>query len=162
MLQLIVAKARNGVIGGGNKMLWHVPEDFRFFKATTLGSPVVMGRKTRESIGRPLPGRRNIAVSRRTDWMPEGTEVFADLDAALAAAGEGAESVFVIGGGEIYRQALPKVERAWVTVMDADFEGDASFPELPEEEWTMEVLNRLEPTEVRPFAVEFRRYDRRH
>lgn len=161
MLQLIVARSRNGVIGSDNRMLWHVPEDFRFFKATTMGSPVVMGRKTRESIGRALPGRRNIAVSRRSDWHPKGTEVFSDLDAALAAAADGAENVFVIGGGEIYRQALPKVERAWVTVMDADFEGDATFPELEASQWSMVLLERLEPTADRPFAVEFRRYDRR-
>lgn len=161
MLQLIVARSRNGVIGGDNRMLWHIPEDFRFFKTTTMGAPIVMGRKTRESIGRPLPGRRNIAVSRRTDWHPEGTEVFPSLDAALAAAAEGAENVFVIGGGEIYRQALPQVERAFVTVVDADFEGDTVFPDLSDDEWTMTVLERLGPTEARPFAVEFRRYDRR-
>ena len=161
MLQLIVARARNGVIGGENRMLWHVPEDFRFFKATTMGSPVVMGRKTRESIGRALPGRRNIAVSRRADWHPDGTEVFPTLAAARAAASDGAENVFVIGGGEIYRQSLPQVERAYVTVIDEDFEGDTVFPDLPEAEWTMTVLDRLEPTETRPFAVEFRRYDRR-
>ena len=141
-IALIVAAARNGVIGGGNKMLWRVPEDFAHFKRTTMGHPIVMGRKTWESIGRPLPGRRNVVVTRNADYRAEG-------------------AVFVIGGGEIYRQALPSADVVWLTKIDADFEGDTTFPELPESEWTTEVLEMLEPTESRSFEVTFCRCERR-
>ena len=141
-IALIVAAARNGVIGGGNKMLWRVPEDFAHFKRTTMGHPIVMGRKTWESIGRPLPGRRNVVVTRNADYRAEGAEV-------------------VIGGGEIYRQALPSADVVWLTKIDADFEGDTTFPELPESEWTTEVLEMLEPTESRSFEVTFCRCERR-
>lgn len=159
-IALIVAVARNGVIGGGNKMLWRVPEDFAHFKRTTMGHPIVMGRKTWESIGRPLPGRRNVVVTRNPDYRAEGAELAPSLeDAFKMLNGDG--TVFVIGGGEIYRQALPRADVVWLTRIGADFEGDATFPDLPETQWTTEVLETLEPVEGRPFAVTFCRCDRR-
>ena len=126
-IALIVAAARNGVIGGGNKMLWRVPEDFAHFKRTTMGHPIVMGRKTWESIGRPLPGRRNVVVTRNADYRAEGAEVVPSLEEAFRTLAD-TDTVFVIGGGEIYRQALPSADVVWLTKIDADFEGDTTFP----------------------------------
>ena len=159
-IALIVAAARNGVIGGGNKMLWRVPEDFAHFKRTTMGHPIVMGRKTWESIGRPLPGRRNVVVTRNPDYRAEGAELALSLEAAFKML-NGDGTVFVIGGGEIYRQALPRADVVWLTKIGADFEGDATFPDLPETQWTTEVLETLEPVEGRPFTVTFCRCERR-
>ncbi len=159
-IALIVAAARNGVIGGGNKMLWRVPEDFAHFKRTTMGHPIVMGRKTWESIGRPLPGRRNVVVTRNPDYRAEGAELAPSLEDAFKML-NGVGTVFVIGGGEIYRQALPRADVVWLTRIGADFEGDATFPDLPETQWTTEVLETLEPVEGRPFTVTFCRCERR-
>lgn len=159
-IALFVAAARNGVIGGGNKMLWRVPEDFAHFKRTTMGHPIVMGRKTWESIGRPLPGRRNVVVTRNPDYRAEGAELAPSLEAAFKML-NGDGTIFVIGGGEIYRQALPRADVVWLTKIGADFEGDATFPDLPETQWTTEVLETLEPIEGRPFTVTFCRCERR-
>ncbi len=126
-LSLIAAVARNGAIGKDNALLWRLPEDLKFFKRTTLGCPVIMGRKTWDSIGRPLPGRRNIVITRNTGWQAEGAEVFHDLDSALAATAD-VPKVFVIGGGELYAQALPHADELVLTEVDADFEGDTFFP----------------------------------
>ncbi len=126
-LSLIAAVARNGAIGKDNALLWRLPEDLKFFKCTTMGCPVIMGRKTFESIGRPLPGRRNIVVTRNASWLHEGVEVVHALDEALAALASEAR-VFVIGGGELYTQALPRADELILTEVDADFEGDTFFP----------------------------------
>jgi dihydrofolate reductase len=134
-LSLIAAVARNGAIGKDNALLWRLPEDLKFFKRTTLGCPVIMGRKTWDSIGRPLPGRRNIVITRNPDWQREGAEVFHDLDSALAAT-MNAEKVFVIGGGELYSQALPKANELILTEVDADFTGDTFFPAWNRDEFT--------------------------
>ena len=159
-VDLIVAIARNGVIGKDNQMLWHVPEDFAHFKSTTMGHAVIMGRKTWESIGRPLPGRTNVVITRQTDYVASGAHVVPSLDDALLYLRNEAR-VFVIGGGEIYRQALPKADHLWVTVMDADFEGDTRFPDIDPTLWEAECLKELEPTEKRPFKVSFLKYHRR-
>ena len=159
-VEIIVARARNGVIGGGNRMLCHVPQDFAFFKSTTMGSPVIMGRKTWESIGRPLPGRENIIVTRRSDYAAKGGQTVSSLEEALRRAA-GAPRIFIIGGGEIYRQALPFADRCWVTVLDHDFEGDARFPELSREDWQGEVIQTLPPVEKRPYRVDFWVFNRR-
>lgn len=126
-VSLIAAVARNGAIGKDNALLWRLPEDLKFFKRTTLGCPVIMGRKTWDSIGRPLPGRRNIVITRNTAWRADGAEVFHDLASALAATAD-VPKVFVIGGGELYAQALPLADELVLTEVDADFEGDTFFP----------------------------------
>lgn len=159
MIELIVACARNGVIGGDNKMLWRIPEDFAFFKKTTMGCPIIMGRRTWESIGRPLPGRRNIVVTRNPDFKPEGAETASSIEEALALV-EGEERKFIIGGANIYAQAIPLADRAWITFVDEDFEGDAVFPDLDLNEWSREVIDVLEPTEARPYKVEFTVWNR--
>lgn len=131
-LGLIYARARNGVIGKDNVMPWHLPEDLAHFKQTTLGAPVIMGRKTWDSIPakfRPLPGRRNIVVTRNAGWHAEGAERAASLEQALALCGD-APQAWITGGAEIYRQALPLADTVVVTEIDAEFEGDAFAPTL--------------------------------
>jgi dihydrofolate reductase len=127
LISLIAAVARNGAIGKGNALLCHISEDLKFFKRTTLGAPVLMGRKTWDSIGRPLPGRRNIVITRQPGWQADGAERAGSLAEAIALAGD-VPKAFVIGGGEIYREALPLVDELVLTELDADFDADAFFP----------------------------------
>ena len=129
-LNLIFARARNGVIGKDKTLPWHLPEDLAHFKHTTLGQPVVMGRKTWESLPpkfRPLPGRTNIVVTRQTDWQAVGAVVAHSLEEAMQHCPPETQ-VWVIGGAEVYAQAMPLATRAVVTEIDADFEGDAFAP----------------------------------
>lgn len=133
-LSLIVARARNGVIGRANGLPWRLPEDLAHFKRTTMGHPIVMGRKTWDSIGRPLPGRRNIVVTRNAAWGADGAEPVASLAAALALCGD-ASTVFVIGGEQIFREALPLADEMFVTEIDREIEGDAWFPTYDRTEW---------------------------
>ncbi len=137
LLTVIAAVARNGVIGRDNRLPWRLPEDMRHFKALTMGNPVVMGRKTWESLPakfRPLPGRQNIVVSRDTAYRAEGAVVVGSVAAALAAAAD-AREVFVIGGAELYAQALNQAGRLQLTEIAADFPGDAYFPEFDRQAW---------------------------
>jgi len=141
-LALIAAMARNRVIGRDNAMPWHLPEDLRYFKATTLGKPIVMGRKTFDSLGRPLPGRTNIVVSRQADLTLDGAQVFASIDDALNAArqqaqADGVDEVMVIGGDNLYRQTLERADRIYLTRIDSEPEGDAWFPDFDEQAWTL-------------------------
>lgn len=159
-LTLIVARARNGVIGANGTLPWRLPEDLAHFKRTTMGHPIVMGRKTWESIGRPLPGRRNIVVSRRVQLAVAGTEVAPSLDAALALCA-GAGEVFVIGGAQLYREALPRAQRLVVTEIDADFEGDTLWDALDPGQWQVTAREHRPPTVERPFALDFVTYERR-
>jgi dihydrofolate reductase len=124
---LIAAVAANGTIGLNNRLPWHIPGDLQRFKALTLGHAVVMGRRTFESIGRPLPGRENIVVTRSTQFAAPGCRVAHSLEEALAAAGD-ADQAFVIGGADLYREALPLAERLLLTEIGRDFPGDAFFP----------------------------------
>ncbi len=126
-LSLIAAVARNGAIGKDNALLWRLSEDLQFFKRTTLGCPVIMGRKTYESIGRPLPGRRNIVITRNANWVTAGVESAASLEIALALV-QDADKVFVIGGAQVYEQALPLVDEIVLTEIARDFEADTFFP----------------------------------
>jgi len=131
---LVAALARNRVIGVGNRLPWRLPEDLARFKRLTMGAPVIMGRKTRESIGRPLPGRRNIVVTRERAATWEGCVVAHSLDEALALADDAPEA-FVIGGAELYAQALPRAAPLYLTLIDADYAGDAWFPEFDAAAW---------------------------
>jgi dihydrofolate reductase len=131
-LNLIFARAANGVIGKDNALPWHLPEDLAHFKRTTLGAPVIMGRKTWESLPprfRPLAGRTNIVLTRQRDWAADGAQTAHTIDEALALCGDAPEA-WVIGGAELYRQALPQAARAVVTEIDAPFAGDAFAPEF--------------------------------
>lgn len=129
----VVAVARNGVIGRDNGLPWRLKSDLAHFKRTTLGHPILMGRKTWESLGRPLPGRRNMVVTRNGDYKAEGAEVFTDPQAAIAAAG--ADAVHVIGGADLYRHLLDQVDRLVLTEVDADVEGDAHFPDFDRQQF---------------------------
>ncbi len=137
---LVVAMARNHVIGRDGGLPWHISADLRRFKRITMGKPVIMGRKTFESIGRPLPGRHNIVITRDPNYSKEGIVVVPDLETALIAAARfnrtsGESEIMTIGGGEIYRQALPLAERIYMTEVAAEPDGDAFFPALSKSDW---------------------------
>ncbi len=134
VVALIAAVADNGVIGIDNRLPWHLPGDLQWFKRQTLGKPIVMGRRTFQSIGRPLPGRENIVVSRDPDFRAAGCRVVGSLDEALEAA-SGAPEVMIIGGAELYRQTLPRAQRLYLTRVHANVEGDARFPEVDSSQW---------------------------
>ncbi len=139
-LALIVAQGRNRVIGSDNKLPWYLPEDLRYFKQVTLGKPIIMGRKTFESIGKPLPGRTNIVITRDSEWQVENVRVVRSLAEAIEVAEaqafiDGAQEAVVIGGAQIYAQSLPIVDRLYLTQVDAEPEGDAYFPEIDYSEW---------------------------
>jgi len=127
-LSLIVAVAKNGVIGKDNQLPWRLPEDLKRFKNITMGHPIVMGRKTFESLGRPLPGRLNIVVSRNPAYRPAGARVVSTLEEAIRTA-EGAKEAFVIGGSALFKEALPKADKLYLTRIHRDFDGDVYFPE---------------------------------
>ena len=134
-ISMIVARSRNHVIGRDNQMPWKISADLQFFKKVTMGHPVIMGRKTWESIGRPLPGRRNIVVSRNSDLKLNGAEVVNSLDAALATLNE-FPRVFVIGGEQLFTQAFPKADRLYITEINIDVDGGDTFFEVPNQsEW---------------------------
>ncbi|CAB3654228.1 dihydrofolate reductase [Trinickia soli] len=135
-LTILVARARNGVIGRDNQLPWHLPEDLAFFKRTTMGAPIVMGRKTHESIGRPLPGRRNIVVTRDAQRRFEGCEMATSIADALALAGkDGAPEAFLIGGTQLYAEGIGFADKLVITEIDADVEGDATFPAPDPAQW---------------------------
>ncbi|HGO8097954.1 TPA: dihydrofolate reductase [Neisseria meningitidis] len=134
-ITLIAACAENLCIGAGNAMPWHIPEDFAFFKAYTLGKPVIMGRKTWESLPvKPLPGRRNIVISRQADYCAAGAETVASLEAVLALCASAEETV-IMGGAQIYGQAMPLATDLRITEVDLSVEGDAFFPEIDRTHW---------------------------
>ena len=144
MISYVVAVSRNGVIGREGGLPWHISSDLKRFKEITLGKPVVMGRKTWESLPRkPLPGRRNIVITRQSGFAPEGAEVAATPEEALALCGDAPE-VAVIGGGEIYRLFWPLVDRLYLTEVDLEVEGDTHFPPVSAAEWR-EVGREVHP-----------------
>ena len=157
MVALVVAVAENGIIGQNGELPWgRLPADLRHFKQLTLGHPVVMGRKTFDSIGKALPGRPNVVVTRQPNWAAPGCEAAASLLGALERAGElDAETVCVIGGGEIYREALPAADVVYLTEIHHSFEGDASFPALSPSEWREETRERHEADEKHAYAYSF-------
>ena len=163
-IAMIAAVARNGVIGVDNKLPWYLPEDLKFFKRMTQAKPLVMGRKTFDSIGKPLPNRLNIVVTRDPSFEYTGVRVCHDLESALQLADqqatiEASDEIMVMGGGEIYAQALPHASRIYLTEVDIEVEGDARFPELDASEW--EEMQRIpgSPTAGQPSYsfVEYRR-----
>ena len=133
IISLIAAMDRNHLIGRDNGLPWHLPDDFKHFKAVTLGKPVIMGRKTFESIGKPLPGRKNIVVS-RSGFSANGVISVSGIEQALAAAGD-AEEIMVIGGANLYQQMIDRADKLYLTHVDGEFEGDAWFPEFNLDDW---------------------------
>lgn len=161
IISLIAAVSRNGVIGIRNSLPWHLPADLRYFKQLTLGHAIVMGRKTFDSIGRPLPGRTNIVISREACQTPPGTEAVSSIDAAIAKC-DGTNEVFFIGGGEIFQQTMGLAQRLYLTEIDADIpDGDAWFPEYDKTAWT-EIRRESHYDEASLCAFDFVRYERKN
>lgn len=156
-LTLIVAYSTNRAIGRDNALPWKLPGDLAHFKRSTLGHPIIMGRKTWESLGRPLPGRSNIVISRNPGFVAAGATVVPSLEAAIAACGD-VDEAFVIGGAQIYTHALPLAKRVLATEVHADVEGDAFFPLLPAFEWK-ETARESQPEE-NGYAYDFVTYER--
>lgn len=152
-LELVVARAKNGVIGRGNQLPWHLPDDLKYFKRLTTGLPILMGRRTWDSIGRPLPGRQNIVLTQRRDFAPAGATVVHTLAAAIEVAGA-VEALRVIGGAEVYRLCLPRATVVYLTEIDAEVEGDVYLPALEAQQW-QERAREAHPADARhayPFA----------
>jgi len=156
----VVAAARNGVIGQGNRMPWHLPSDLAFFKRVTMGHPVVMGRKTYEAIGKPLPGRTNIVITRDPAFRAPGCVVVDSLDAAYRAAGD-VDEVFVIGGAQVYEAALPTVDRIYLTEVEAQIEGDTWFPRIDRSQWAETELARQGVDGRHAYSTRMVRLDRK-
>lgn len=154
MISVIVAVAENGIIGGGNSLLWHISEDLQRFKKITSGHPVVMGRKTFESLGRPLPNRHNVVITRQKDYAPEGVTVACSLEQALALFDD-TEEVFITGGGEIYAQAMGIADRLYLTTVMHDYEGDTHFPEWDRSQWTQVMREYNECGKNFPYPFEY-------
>ena len=164
-LAMIAALADNRVIGLDNKMPWHLPADLKHFKATTLGKPIIMGRKTWDSLGRPLPGRLNVVVSRQPDLQVEGAETFTTLDAALVRAEQwareqGVDELMLIGGAQLYTQALGQAQRLYLPRIEANPAGDAFFPAYDEADWER-VDSEAHPAEGETPAYRFETWQRR-
>ncbi len=134
MISLIVATSANGVIGRGGELPWHLSDDLKRFRQLTMGKPIVMGRKTFDSIGRALPGRQNIVLTKQSEFIADGCDVVSSVDAAVTTAG-GAGEIMVIGGSEIYALFLPLANRIYMTRVQVDVDGDTRFPELDDEQW---------------------------
>lgn len=153
-LSLIVAMDENRLIGSNNGLPWHLPADLRFFKRTTMGKPIIMGRKTFQSIGRALPGRRNIVVSRDSGFAADGCETAASLDAALALVREQPEAM-LIGGASLYQQAIGRADCLYLTRIHHAFSGDTWFPEFDEAGWRIENRQDFEADRDNPWAYSF-------
>lgn len=154
MVSIIVAIGPNGVIGNNNELLWHITEDMRYFRSVTSGHPVIMGRKTYDSIGRPLPKRENVVITRQ-DIDIEGCRVVHSLDEALSLF-DASHEIFIIGGAEIYAMALPRAHRLYITRVGGDFEGDTHFPEWNPAQWQLTHQQPFERGEQfeHPFSFE--------
>ena len=160
MISIIVAIAQNGTIGDKNALLWHIKEDMHFFRTTTSGHPVIMGRKTFESLGsKPLPKRKNIVIT-RSDVEFEGAFVAHSLEEAIAMADDDAE-VFIMGGAQIYAQALDIADRMYITRVERDYDGDTSFPKVDYSKWKLVAEERYERGEDYDSPFSFLTYDRK-
>ena len=160
MISIIVAVARNGVIGDRNRLIWHISEDLRRFKAITTGHPVIMGRKTFESLGRPLPNRINVVVTRQTGYRAEGCVVAGSLEDAIRRF-DPSEEIFVIGGAQIYAQALPLAGRFYLTRVFHAYEGDTHFPAWNDAEWRLVSSESFASGANYPYPFAFETYERR-
>ena len=159
MISVIVAVAENGTIGDKNTLLWHIKEDMKHFRTLTTGHPVVMGRKTYDSLGRPLPNRRNVVITRQ-DIAIEGCEIAHSLEEALSLFTPD-EEVFVIGGAQIYAEAMPLADRFYLTVVEHPYEGDTTFPKWDRDQWQLVASERFEQGESYPHPFRFETYERK-
>lgn len=158
MLSLIVAVDENNLIGNKNQLPWHLPADLKYFKALTTGHPIIMGRKTFESIGKPLPNRRNIIITRNKSFAAEGCDVFFDLTDAIKSCNNNQEC-FVIGGSELFKMALPIANRLYLTKIHHLFEGDTHFPAIKNADWKLTSEEKHNPDEKNKYSYSFLVYD---
>jgi dihydrofolate reductase len=162
MISLIVAASENNAIGKSNVMPWHLPEDLKFFKNTTWGMPVIMGRKTFESVGKPLPGRTNIIVTTNPNWEAENTITTVSIEEAIKVANEtNAKEIFITGGGEIYKQTLPIADRVYLTRVHTVIDGDAFFPEMDFNTWEICFEKYVKADEKNKFDMTFQTWKRK-
>lgn len=160
MVTIVVAMGEKNEIGSNNQLLWHLPKDLKHFKDLTSGHPVIMGRKTYESIGKPLPNRTNIVISRQKDWFEEGILIVGSIKEAVKFAKKIDEEVFIIGGGNIYEQTMDITDKLEVTLVKADLEADTFFPKIDDKIWmkTQEVCH--EKDEKNPYDFCFQTYEK--
>lgn len=162
MISLIVAAAENNAIGMSNQLLWHLPNDLKFFKNTTWGMPVIMGRKTFESVNKPLPGRFNIVITRQAVWQVDGVITATDLQDALKKAAEtNCKEFFIAGGGEIYKEAFRQADKIYLTRVHETIDGDTFFPVIDESEWQLISSQDFVADEKHKYAYSFQTWLRK-
>jgi len=154
IISLVAAMAKNRVIGKDNGMPWHLPADLKHFKAVTLGKPIIMGRKTYESIGRPLPGRQNIVISRNPDYQASGCDTVTSIESAIDLVAD-VEEVMIIGGGFLYSQVLPQANKLYLTFIDSEIDGDTQFPEYEHLSLTEIKRESFKADERNPYDLDF-------
>lgn len=163
IISLIVAAAENNVIGKNNQLPWHLPADMKYFKQTTAGHTVIMGRGTFESLGKPLPGRTNIVITRQQHFKAPGCTIVGSIADAISYAKEnGTAETFIIGGGEVFRQSMSLAHRIYLTRIFHSFDGDTFFPELNTDEWKMISEERHQPDEKNKYAFAFQLFEKRN
>ncbi len=160
MITIVVAKSENNVIGNNNELIWHLPHDLKRFKSLTSGHPIIMGRKTFESIGKPLPNRTNIVITRNADWHAEGALVAGSLEEAIEKGKKIDSEIFIIGGGKIYEQAMNYADVLEVTEVHHEFEGDTKFPEIDLNVWKEAAREDFSKDEKNQFDYSFVRFER--
>ena len=162
MISFIVAASTNNAIGKGNQLLWHLPNDMRFFKNTTWGMPMIMGRKTFESVNKKFPGRTNIVITRQKDWEREGVIVVSSLEEALKKAEEtNCKEIFIIGGGEIFKESISKADKIYLTRVHAVLDGDTFFPEINEKDWELAHEENFEKDQKHLYDYSFQTWKRK-
>jgi dihydrofolate reductase len=162
MISFIVAADENNLIGKNNQLPWHLPDDMKYFKNQTWGMTVIMGRKSLESLGKPLQGRQNIVVTRNRDWKPDGAEVAHSIDEAIEIAkGTGAKEIFIIGGAEIFKAAMPIADRIYLTRIHHQFDGDVYFPEVSPGEWNLVKNHFCDSDEKNKYPHTFQVWERK-
>ena len=162
MISIIVAASENNAIGKSNAMLWHLPEDLKFFKNTTWGMPVIMGRKTFEAVGKPLLGRTNIIVTSNKEWSAENTITTTNIDNAIKVANDtNSNEIFITGGGEIYKQTLPIADKVYLTRVHTTIDGDAFFPEMDLNIWKIDFEKHVKSDEKNKFDMTFQTWKRK-
>jgi dihydrofolate reductase len=162
VLSLLVAADEKNVIGKDNKLPWHLPNDLKYFKNQTWGMPILMGRKTFESIGKPLPGRKSIVITRNNDWQQDGVEVVHSIEEAIEkAASFDVKEIFVIGGSEIFKTSFDKAHRIYLTRIHHQFDGDSYFPEVQTDQWNLVSQRYCEADEKNAYPHTFQVWERR-
>ncbi|UII54525.1 dihydrofolate reductase [Cytobacillus spongiae] len=159
MISLMWAMDENRVIGKDNQLPWHLPEDLKFFKRTTMGHPIAMGRKTFESIGKPLPGRENVIITRNQNYEQEGCKILHSIEELLHYS-QTQNELFIIGGAEIFREALPYADRLYLTQINHSFDGDTFFPSFDRNEWKLVSKEKGIKNEQNPYDYEFQIYEK--